>query len=592
MKQYNSIRLCQLLLLLIVTIALCACVQKPYPHSLYIADSLASVQPDSALHLLKEIENNMTNEPEVTQMYYRLLLIKAQDKAYVAHTSDSNIVEIVRYYEKKRNKRHLAEAYYYAGRVYSDLRDSPQALDYFQKALEQAAREGNTSLSNIIYSQTGNLYLYQNISDKALQVFKEALQYAQANHDSISQIYDLRDIGRAYSGLQCADSAIYYYEKALKTARNIHHSYLTGIISQEISELYAQLGKREQAWDALKASLHTLHTYPAPYYATLADLYYKDGILDSAQYYSHKNLRAGTNFYHKQEACKILKSIAYRQGNYRQALAYAEKQIAYTDSIQQTVNQEAVQKVNALYNYKLREKENVRLKEMASKQKRLIGIFVATTAILGTLLTAIYIIRKLKQGQAHNRLITLAKEQYRNSLKQIADNENHIQELEQRLKETAMRKDEMAIQIQQAQKELLEKENLAIETRQKVKELSEKVLIASTIYRDFHHVGHSPHSESWSTKTKITENDWKELIAKVNETYDNFTLRLTEFYPDITEQELRVSILLKIGIKPTGIGEIIAKSKQSITSIRKKLYKRTHNEEGGSEDWDNFIRQF
>lgn len=592
MKQCIKIQLCRLLFFLTVTAAFCACIQKPYPRSLYVADSLITEQPDSALHLLKALKNSMANEPEATQMYHRLLQIKAQDKAYVTHTSDSNIVEVVRYYEEKRSKQHLAEAYYYAGRVYSDLGDAPQALDYFQKAQEQALQEENTTLGNVIYSQTGNLYLYQDIPDKALQVFQEALKYAQINHDSVAQIYNLRDIGRAYSELQRADSTIYYYETALKTARDIHHFYLSGIISQEISGLYAQLGKKQQAWNALEASLPTLYTYPAPYYITLADLYYKDDVLDSAEYYSYKSLKASTNLYHKQEAYKILKNIAYRQGNYQQALTYAERYIIYTDSIQQIVNQEAVQKVNALYNYKLREKENAELKEIASRQKRLIGIFVATTIILGTLLAAIYIIRKLKREQTRNRLTTLAKEQYRNSLKQIEENENHIQELEQKLKETNLRKDKMTIQIQQAQKEQLKMENQVIGARQRVKEMSEKALINSAVYRDFHHVGHSPHSESWSTKTKITENDWKELIAKVDETYDSFTLRLTEFYPSITEQELRVSILLKIGIKPTGIGEIIAKSKQNITSIRKKLYKHTHNEEGGSEDWDNFIRQF
>ncbi len=592
MKQCNVIQLCRLLFSLTATTVLYACGQQSYPTSLYVADSLTAVQPDSALHLLKELRNSIASEPEATQMYYRLLLIKAQDKAYITHTSDSNIVEVVHYYERKRDERHMAEAYYYAGRVYSDLSDAPQALEYFQKAQEHAVQEGNSSLSNVIYSQIGNLYLYQDIPDKALQVLKEALPHAQANHDSISLIYDLRDIGRAYSGLQHADSAIYYYETALKAARSIHDSYLIGIISQEISGLYAQLGNIQQAWSALKASLHTLHTYPAPYYASLADLYYRDGVLDSAQYYSYKNLKDGTSHYHKQGAYRILKNIACQQGNYQQALVFAEKYIVYTDSIQQAVNQEAVQKVNALYNYQVREKENAKLKETASRQKRLIGVFAATTAILSTFLAATCIIRKLKKEQNRNRLVALSKEQYRNSVKQIAENEFHIQRLEQRLKETVIRKDEIAIQIQQAQKEQLEMENQVIETRQKVKELSEKALIASTIYKDFHHVGHSPHFESWSTKTKITEHDWEELVEKVNETYNNFTLRLTEFYPGITEQELRVSILLKIGIKPTGIGEIIAKSKQNITSIRKKLYKRTHNEEGGSEDWDNFIRKF
>ncbi len=122
--------------------SLCACKDRPCPRILATVDSLTYVKPDSAITLLKNLKKQMSNEPEATQMYYRLLKIKANDKAYITHTSDSLILPIVKYYEEKNNKDHLMEAYYYAGRVYSDLNDAPQALAYFQKAVD--ASKGNT----------------------------------------------------------------------------------------------------------------------------------------------------------------------------------------------------------------------------------------------------------------------------------------------------------------------------------------------------------------------------------------------------------------------------------------------------------------
>ena len=35
----------------------------------------------------------------------------------------------------------LPEAYYYAGRVYADLGNAPQALDYYQKTQKQTTEE-------------------------------------------------------------------------------------------------------------------------------------------------------------------------------------------------------------------------------------------------------------------------------------------------------------------------------------------------------------------------------------------------------------------------------------------------------------------
>jgi len=128
----------------------------------------------------------MNNEPESTQMYYRLLQIKANDKAYIPHTSDSIILPIVEYYEKKRGEGHLMEAYYYAGRVYRDLQDAPHALDYFQRAAQISSGSTDYRLISKIYAQIATLFDYQDIYDESLKMFKNY----KSTEDDLLKIYN------------------------------------------------------------------------------------------------------------------------------------------------------------------------------------------------------------------------------------------------------------------------------------------------------------------------------------------------------------------------------------------------------------------
>lgn len=91
-------------------------------------------------------------------MYYRLLSIKADDKAYFPLTSDSSIIPVLQYYIKKNDKRHLPEAYFYAGQIYRDWGDTPQALDCFDKASNAIGNDSCFELRSLIFSQMGRFY--------------------------------------------------------------------------------------------------------------------------------------------------------------------------------------------------------------------------------------------------------------------------------------------------------------------------------------------------------------------------------------------------------------------------------------------------
>ena len=105
-----------------------------YPAVLETADSLAYVNPDSAVALLRSVEAEMTASQPAVRHLYDLMTLKAQDKADLPLTSDSLILDILHYYEHGGDPNILPEAYYYAGRVYRELGDAPQAIGYFQKA--------------------------------------------------------------------------------------------------------------------------------------------------------------------------------------------------------------------------------------------------------------------------------------------------------------------------------------------------------------------------------------------------------------------------------------------------------------------------
>ena len=126
--------------------------------------------------------------------------------------------------------------------------------------------------------------------------------------------------------------------------------------------------------------------------------------------------------------------------------------------------------------------------------------------------------------------------------------------------------------------------NKQIEAEQKEQTLLESNLKRSDIYIHFH--------QAAKNQTNITAAEWNDLQAMIDQTYGMFTKRLYALFPQISEQELRICLLLKISISATGIANLTLRSKQAVTSSRKKLYEKTHGQQGGPEKWDQFIQAF
>lgn len=136
-----------------------ACDRRPaYPDKLVQAEKIINVHPDSALSLLQSMDVQLENEPEETRMYHTMLTIKAKDKLYIPHTSDSLILPVVHFYEKYGDKERLAEAYFYLGSTYRDMNDALRALKVFHRAAETGEKSGMNQLLGMIYGNMGSLF--------------------------------------------------------------------------------------------------------------------------------------------------------------------------------------------------------------------------------------------------------------------------------------------------------------------------------------------------------------------------------------------------------------------------------------------------
>lgn len=58
----------------------------------------------------------------------------------------------------------------------------------------------------------------------------------------------------------------------------------------------------------------------------------------------------------------------------------------------------------------------------------------------------------------------------------------------------------------------------------------------------------------------------------------------------MSQVELQVCQLLKLGCSPSEIASALCKETSSISSIRSRLFKKVFGQKGSSKEWDEFIR--
>ena len=559
----------------------CQRAEKSYPSAMRRAISLLSARPDSALYYLSQLDSQMADEPEETRMYHRLLTLAAEDKLYVPHTSDSLIREIVRYYEGYVDSDKLMMAYYYQGSVWRDMNDAPRAIDCYHRALEAGRHTRCSDLLISIYSQLGTLLAYQGVYDESLQATRTALALCRQYRDTLSSPFFLRNIGRIW-GIHWhnTDSMFYYYRAALSQALHNRDTFTAKVISIELGGVYYDLGKMDTAKVRLLKYQDEEDDLDGIVSMTLGCIYSRGGQRDSARaYFSRALPYAGL----RQQVTlhEELARLDYAEGRYAEAFSHASQSMALRDSITSLTETEEVAKINALYNYHRTEEMNRQLEQRNRRQRGwLYGIVSA--ALLAACATAVWLRQKKHEAALQRQKIrNLEAEQYRRSEAYRAESRRQLAELEAQLCKAEKDKDT-------ARRELLETRHVLLElsaAKDRIEQQERGLLVSqlhrSSVYAFFHKAAHE--------EVRITAENWQELRAAIDAAYDDFTGRLYSLCPNLSEMELHICWLIKIQLSPKDMAQVVGRSQSAVSMARTRLYKKIHQKEGTTSDFDKFI---
>ena len=575
------------ILTIILSVSTFACQQyKDYPEAIQRAENCMDTHPDSALHYLSAYADSIGTQPEEIRMYYHLLTHQAKDKLYMKPESDSLINRIVAFYDETDDKDKQMLAYYYQGSVYRDLNDAPRALKAFQQVLDLGEGYPPCDLFARTYNQMGTLFAYQGLYDESLEANKQSVQQYLLQGKKNRTSYALRDIARMYDAKEQRDSALHYYQVACGTALNAKDSNRYYSILSELGGVYYSLSDFKTAKYLLNTSINTHTKNPANIYAILGAIYQTQGDMDSATYCFKQMLESGElrKQYH---AHHHLFQIEMDQNNTQEAMGHYYAANILEDSIKRITATETVAKMNALYNYQCAEQANIQLQLTKEKQTRSIWVLSFFILLLLGIGTTIYQHMQKKHQTALSKekiLHIQTEEKYNNSLKKIEENQLEIDKLKDLLNQNENKSNHLKQELAIAKKELLEEQNALILASDKERKLSKQVFMESDIFSLFHKVAYTP-------GLHLSAKEWSSLYHHFQMAYPDFLTQLKELYPNPSEHELRICILLKMGISVTGIASLLESSKPSITNARTRLYEKIFGKKGKACDLDKFIAE-
>ena len=557
----------------------CQRAEKSYPPAMQRAISLLSARPDSALYYLSQLDSQMADEPEETRMYHRLLTLAAEDKLYVPHTSDSLIREIVRYYEGYGDSDKLMMAYYYQGSVWRDMNDAPRAIDCYHRALEAGRHTRCSDLLISIYSQLGTLLAYQGVYDESLQATRTALALCRQYRDTLSSPFFLRNIGRIWDIRRNKDSVYHYYNAALQQARYNQDSVMIEAVLLELGAISLSFNEVDTAKMLLEKVKHR-NDRKRFFHGILGRIYSREGQRDSARVYFNRALPyAGL----RQQVTlhEELARLDYAEGRYAEAFSHASQSMALRDSVTSLTETEEVAKINALYNYHRTEEMNRQLEQRNRRQRGwLYGIVSA--ALLAACATAVWLRQKKHEAALQRQKIrNLEAEQYRRSEAYRAESRRQLAELEAQLCKAEKDKDTARRELLETRHALLELSAAKDRIEQQERGLLVSQLHRSSVYAFFHKAAHE--------EVRITAENWQELRAAIDAAYDDFTGRLYSLCPHLSEMELHICWLIKIQLSPKDMAQVVGRSQSAVSMARTRLYKKIHQKEGTTSDFDKFI---
>ena len=469
-------------------------------------------------------------------MYRQLLGLARQYTSSSLSADDFSIADsLVRYFkgksvhESSMAKLFLAEIYRYEGGY-------PLALNSLLQAEPEVSERNNPTLLVWLNRKFGDIYFEQRMLPECTKYYRKSFFFAIKDNDTLRMAHGAFSMARVCMINNDADSAIYFLNKAIEWSRHFPESKQTEAPARSVlADIYIQLEEFEKA----AAIMHhdSLNDYNWAYW------HLGQHHTDSAYVYFTRLLKK-SDWKGKVEYLPILAILAEQNGDKEMALSYSKQLSAAKDSLKAHSLIEETRQAELQHHFNHVKKE----RDQAERHNRymhylLCGVGIAMIVV--ALLVFLY---------------------WRNYRKKAV---NDIAATERLQSETKLL--------------MFENENIKVRQRRDKQLINE--LVQSPLYERIK-------ENAGKDGFHLTDDEWLMLATMIDLAYDGFTSRLRMLYDGISEYELRICYLLKIGIPSTDIGNMLCKSKSAIGMTRQRLYRKLTGTEGTARKMNDFILDF
>ena len=510
-----------------------------------VFDALAKIEAQGdtaatvALQRLEQMKQTVDEQQdEHLTNKYKLLGIRLRDKAYITHTSMDEPMRVMAYFEKKGTTEERLEASYYMASVCRDLKDYPQAMDYFQRVAchdTAGASRKTLQLTRNACSQLTYIYRLVMLPEEAYETAVKGLDVSERLEErSIVLLMDVAQTAmetkRTVEGLASMNEV---FDKLQKSGEWTTHADITA----ELIQRYAEEGDTARM-EACKAALEHLPPQQQPdNYPRALFYYYKcHQQTDSMCKVQERIAEKSESWARRANSARWLAQHYLKHRDMTGAERYSHLMFQAMDSVleERKAKQTAISSGQHKY-IEIKERSHQAMMQ-AEKAKRHTWqlLFVSTTILLmGSLL---FLLTKKK----------------------------HAQQMAQRKQEldAAHEREQTAMDVIENQERTIKQKNSELKTM--------SAHIRQLIYHNNQTYGRDDmkrvckdFDEMSNGKKRPEAEDWNRLMAVVDHEHPEFAAELHSRLKRMNSDTLRTAYLWKIGLDPTKISHIMYVHRQT-----------------------------
>ena len=450
--------------------------------------------------------------------------------------------------------------------IYRQMGNYDKVMEYSLKALELFQKAGDTIELAKTYASLANLYLDMEKTDSSLSNFMIARKLLV--HNKFTAIYaDIQfNIATIYLKEQQYDTALYFFKTSMQVYRKMGIKSGEAESYQNMALCYAGKEETAKALQYLYKSFIYFKstgtkTDIADVERSMGDVFMQSHLYDSAEYYLGQAYELSRKLNYATGIKSSLKSLSllYEKTGNPKALPLFKQYIAYRDSIDGKEVQMKLEELKTKYETSEKQKEILKLEVLSKTEKArnqaLIFILIALALVFSAVVIYYYFKRK---------------------------NEHIIC----RQKNLIAHKNEILAKTQLEKSRLLSKrltEKLNYQTRQltthslNMMQKSKLLQDINTKLDEIIRANANKRNEMlMQLKSELvhsikSENDWTLFKMYFEQINRSFIDNLKEINPDLTENEVRLCALFKIGMSLKETASIMNISPNSVKNARHRL---------------------